>query len=86
MLGTITLPCTCKHDFQDKTYGRQMRLHNISGNKDKPEAFCTVCSPRQPKRKDEVIATPKNPFGMIYSVSRDPSRQGKSISRSQIAA
>ena len=31
--------CTCHHPFQDKTYGRGLRVHNESNNGDK----CTVC-------------------------------------------
>lgn len=40
--GTMVLSCTCKHDFQDKQYGKGNRLHNVSGNGGK--AACTVCS------------------------------------------
>lgn len=33
--------CTCKSDFQDKTYGKNMRVHNL---KDAGKgAVCTVC-------------------------------------------
>ena len=31
----------CKHEFQDKTYGKAMRLMNVSENK--KTAKCTVC-------------------------------------------
>lgn len=33
--------CTCKSDFQDRTYGKNMRIHNL---KDAGKgAVCTVC-------------------------------------------
>jgi len=41
--GCRILKCTCEHEFQDKVYGKGMRVHNI--NK-KGEAACTVCTPR----------------------------------------
>ncbi len=31
--------CTCKHDFQDRHYGTQMRAHNYSDK----GWLCTVC-------------------------------------------
>lgn len=31
--------CTCKHDFQDKRYGKSLRLHNRGPNGQR----CTVC-------------------------------------------
>lgn len=39
--GVKIMHCDCKHDFQDKTYGTGMRVHN----KCKPEVGyrCTVC-------------------------------------------
>lgn len=37
--------CNCKHNFQDKEYGKGMRVHNET--KKKPTALggwkCTVC-------------------------------------------
>lgn len=41
MNGTVILRCTCQHDFQDKTYGKGMRVHNVTP---KSKANCTVCS------------------------------------------
>lgn len=32
--------CDCKSDFQDKTYGTQIRVHNITI---KGNLRCTVC-------------------------------------------
>lgn len=42
----MILRCTCKHDFQDKTYGSGMRVHNPcppKGKTDDPKYRCTVC-------------------------------------------
>lgn len=36
----MILKCTCKNEFQDKKYGRGMRVHNPTA-KDKQR--CTVC-------------------------------------------
>ena len=41
MAGTIVLPCTCKNEFKDTTYGKGQRLHNIDA--EGKQAFCTVC-------------------------------------------
>lgn len=39
--------CTCKHDWQDKRYGKQKRVHNEEksngGSSDKKQGRCTVC-------------------------------------------
>lgn len=36
--------CSCRHDFQDATYGEGMRVHNKAGGNKKPLAWrCTVC-------------------------------------------
>lgn len=44
MAQTIVLPCTCKSEFQDKTYGKSKRLYNLRDRqKHKGEAICTVC-------------------------------------------
>ncbi len=42
---TKILPCTCKDEFQDKEYGKGMRVHNIGGKGKEKLAYCTVCSP-----------------------------------------
>ncbi|MEW6095059.1 MAG: hypothetical protein AB1567_00840 [bacterium] len=34
--------CNCNHSFQDKRYGKGMRVFNIAG-KDKKKLRCTVC-------------------------------------------
>jgi len=51
------LPCTCNNLFQDKEYGKGMRVHNKQ-MKDKGYLGyrCTVCGKTQkPTDKDEVI-------------------------------
>ena len=41
----IIRPCDCKHEYQDKTYGKGQRVHNpkkaAAGSK--PRCTCTVC-------------------------------------------
>ena len=32
-MGTKILSCTCKSDFQDNTYGKGLRVHNLSFDK-----------------------------------------------------
>lgn len=41
-MNTTIKKHTCKHEYQDKIYGKQMRLINISG-KDRTQGKCTVC-------------------------------------------
>jgi len=43
-MATKILKCTCKHDYQDRRYGAQNRLHNaISKTLGPPAWRCTVC-------------------------------------------
>ena len=51
---TKILPCTCNNEFQDKTYGTKLRLHNRCGSagaaqgkktgSSANEYRCTVCA------------------------------------------
>ncbi len=41
MAGTKEVTCSCKHDEQDRIYGKQRRLANVSENG--TTAKCTVC-------------------------------------------
>ena len=43
--NTKVMPCQCQHEYQDKKYGRQMRLFNLAdGNGKQPGRYrCTVC-------------------------------------------
>jgi hypothetical protein len=45
MADAMILKCTCKHNYQDKTYGVNMRVHTpMATGKDTPPKFrCTVC-------------------------------------------
>jgi len=51
-MASIIAPCSCEHEFQDKMYGKNMRVHNVSGNNEK--IYCTVCcvNPANPKVKN----------------------------------
>lgn len=45
-MATKIKECTCEHEYQDKKYGKHMRVMNkckAKGLKDKPEWRCTVC-------------------------------------------
>lgn len=42
-MSTIVTKCSCKHDFQDENYGKQMRLYNLMGDKKDDHGKCTVC-------------------------------------------
>lgn len=48
---TNILPCSCKSEYQDKHYGRQMRLHNEAKKKPSNSGgwTCTVCGNTKPK-------------------------------------
>lgn len=35
------MQCTCKSEFQDKEYGKNMRVYNLAPKKG--EYHCTVC-------------------------------------------
>lgn len=39
--GTIIAKCSCRHDFQDRTYGNGNRVMNLTSN---GKGRCTVCS------------------------------------------
>ena len=40
---TKVMQCSCTSDFQDKEYGKNMRLFNSMGKDDKGGWRCTVC-------------------------------------------
>lgn len=42
---TKILPCKCQHAYQDKKYGRGMRVHNLAKSKNltKLAWTCTIC-------------------------------------------
>jgi hypothetical protein len=39
---TKNIKCACDHEFQDKTYGKQVRVHNKRTSKEN-EWKCTIC-------------------------------------------
>ena len=53
------MACTCKHDFQDKTYGRGLRLFNYGRKINGTGGYrCTVCGATRgaatpPTKKEE---------------------------------
>jgi len=40
--GTKVIGCRCDHEYQDKRYGKKMRLHNKKA--DNKGYRCTVCA------------------------------------------
>lgn len=43
-MSVAIIKCTCKSEFQDLTYGKNMRLANLKGGeKRETEKSCTVC-------------------------------------------
>jgi hypothetical protein len=45
---TKVLACGCKYEYQDKIYGKQLRLHNEAKGKSAKSAWvCTVCGNRK---------------------------------------
>lgn len=47
--GTVRVPCTCTHEFQDKAYGHGVRVANTTqkGDDKTTEVRCTVCKSTQ---------------------------------------
>ena len=45
MAGTSVKQCNCDSTFQDKTYGKKMRLHNL--REDGKGGTCTVCGAKK---------------------------------------
>ena len=45
-MSTTIRQCTCKHQFQDATYGKQNRVMNakLVSDKNNPKFRCTVCA------------------------------------------
>jgi len=55
MSMTKILPCNCKHEFQDKLYGKGMRVHNQMTKENKLGDWrCTSCGkPKEGHTKSE---------------------------------
>lgn len=63
--------CDCESEYQDKLYGKKMRLHNISQKgKNKGLCICTVCGPSRRRNKYDKNLDPKDykQFGMLYPI------------------
>lgn len=77
-MSTVILKCNCKSEFQDKTYGSGLRLHNTSGIKDKKIAYCTVCQKRSSdKQLKDVLANENRAFGVTFDTRAEKPRNGK---------
>jgi len=42
-MATAIMVCTCKHDFQDKKYGRKRRVFNSKADRKMNMWNCTSC-------------------------------------------
>lgn len=44
--GTAIVQCNCKHEYQDRMYGKDARVANATAKQDEDfiEVRCTVCS------------------------------------------
>ena len=51
-MSVVMLRCTCKHEYQDRKYGKGVRVHNRGQNLDK--ASCTVCSKKKEGKLHDV--------------------------------
>lgn len=52
----MILPCNCKHEFQDRIYGRGMRVHNKAKSKDGGAVWrCTVCGSVKSAAGEKVV-------------------------------
>ena len=53
---TAVLKCNCVSEFQDKQYGKGMRLHRSGTRQEHDPMLCTVCYPiRARKRRNMYI-------------------------------
>jgi len=50
-MKTIIMPCGCNHEYQDKRYGKGMRIHNEAPKKPTGAGgwVCTVCGKAKSK-------------------------------------
>lgn len=70
METAIILKCTCKSDFQDKEYGKNIRVHSVNKkDKTKRVAYCIVCSNsrRRNKTAKTITVSEGKVFGMHYT-------------------
>lgn len=47
------IKCTCEHEYQDKTYGKQLRVHNWAVAKNNKDGgwVCTICERVKDKKE-----------------------------------
>lgn len=50
---TKIMPCICKHEFQDRTYGMGKRVHNstLANDRGREAWRCTVCGVKKEERR-----------------------------------
>jgi len=50
-MPTKVIECTCKHEFQDRAYGKGMRIHNFAPKAGGQGMWrCTVCKHEKAKQ------------------------------------
>ena len=50
-MPTKVIECTCKHEFQDRAYGKGMRIHNFAPKAGGQGMWrCTVCKNEKAKQ------------------------------------
>lgn len=54
--GTARINCKCEHEFQDKMYGKHVRIANATekSSESKVEVRCTVCKTVHTINKSQV--------------------------------
>lgn len=52
----MILPCNCKHGYQDKTYGKGNRVHNVYIAGSNQMGRCTVCKTEKSANVKEAHA------------------------------
>jgi hypothetical protein len=55
-MSTTLVKCSCSHEFQDKQYGKGVRVANVTG---KGALRCTVCSKEHEARYPTHSVKPK---------------------------
>ena len=59
-MASKKMACTCKHDFQDKTYGKGIRVHALCGPQPQKDCGCTVCGKITVGVKTFVVKEPED--------------------------
>lgn len=67
---TMVLKCTCAHEFQDATYGKGNRLHNVSQKGNVKKAYCTVCNESRRRNKADNDIAPNPGFQMKVGIKK----------------